>query len=123
MKKSLSILLIASLMLSGCTNATTQASTSPLATAGQTTSGKLAGFTASDIASHTSTSDCWVSLDGNVYDLSAYLTVHPGGVSAIANQCGHDATSAFHSMGGRGRDHSPRATALLKNYYKGVLQS
>lgn len=90
-------------------------------TSASPSSSKIAGFTASDVAMHATTNDCWFSIDGGVYDVTSYINVHPGGSELIIKYCGKDATSAFHTMDGRGKDHPTQATAQLQNYYKGVL--
>lgn len=57
-------------------------------------------FSASDVLAHASASDCWVVVDGTVYDLSGYSNSHPGGAGNISALCGKDATSAFSSQHG-----------------------
>ncbi len=42
----------------------------------------------SELAKHSSESDCWVVYQGKVYDLTSWLTKHPGGVEAISPYCG-----------------------------------
>lgn len=134
MKKIITTLLISAFVLAGCRSATPPTptfgtdSTSPTMPATeqagteQPTTGKIAGFTASDIAAHHTSSDCWVSIDGKVYDVSPYLNQHPGGAEVIINECGKDASTVFHSMGDKGKDHPAQATDTLQNYYKGLLQ-
>jgi len=60
-------------------------------------------FSASDIAKHSSTSDCWTLIETTVYDLSAYSKEHPGGAGNIAALCGKDASSAFANQHGLAR--------------------
>lgn len=52
-------------------------------------------FSADQISSHTSISDCWTVIEKTVYDLSGYAQEHPGGANNISALCGKDATSAF----------------------------
>lgn len=52
-------------------------------------------FTTPEIAMHSSESDCWVIINGKVYDLTAYIPMHPGGQGEIINRCGGDATTPF----------------------------
>ena len=47
------------------------------------------------LAAHTTAADCWVGLRGDVYDLTSYISQHPGGPDYITNQCGLDATTTF----------------------------
>jgi cytochrome b involved in lipid metabolism len=53
------------------------------------------GITASEVAQHNTASDCWSVVDGNVYDLTTYLSKHKGGPGVLTAICGKDGTSAF----------------------------
>lgn len=52
-------------------------------------------FTMADVAIHKSQSDCWTVVDGAVYDVTSWISKHPGGAGAIVSMCGVDASSAF----------------------------
>lgn len=52
------------------------------------------GFTADDVALHDNASDCWMIIDGQIYDVTDFIRRHPGG-SEILRGCGRDATSLF----------------------------
>lgn len=52
-------------------------------------------LTAEEVALRNTIEECWVIIDGNVYDLTSFASAHPGGQSRIENICGTDATSAF----------------------------
>ena len=41
--------------------------------------------TLAEIAAHNSPSDCWVVIHGQVYDVTEFLTRHPGGAQ---RECG-----------------------------------
>ena len=49
----------------------------------------------SEIKKHTTPDDCWVVLNGKVYDLSTFHSEHPGGSRLITNNAGKDATALF----------------------------
>ena len=49
----------------------------------------------SEIKKHTAPDDCWVVLNGKVYDLSTFHSEHPGGSRLITNNAGKDATALF----------------------------
>lgn len=72
-----------------------------------------AGITMADVATHDSSSDCWLVIDGGVYDVTSYISSHPGG-SAILRGCGIDATSIFSG-------HPASADAIKANYKIGDL--
>ncbi|MFH4974359.1 hypothetical protein AB6A40_001068 [Gnathostoma spinigerum] len=48
-----------------------------------------------ELAKHSSVSDCWILLGNKVFDVTAYLSYHPGGVDELMRAAGCDATSLF----------------------------
>ncbi|CAJ1378084.1 unnamed protein product [Effrenium voratum] len=84
----------------------------PAATANGTGGGG-GGITMSDVAKHNSKSDCWVVVDGQVLDVTSFLSEHPGGELAILTFAGKDATEEFNMrlerlLGGGGRPSAGR---------------
>lgn len=73
------------------------------------------------VGAHASTSDCWMIMSGNVYNFTSYLFQHPGGAYVMTPYCGKDGTSAFATMGSRGRPHSAFARSLFSSYPLGKL--
>jgi cytochrome b involved in lipid metabolism len=51
--------------------------------------------TSEELRSHRSPSDAWVSIRGQVYDVTSYLQFHPGGAKILLASCGRDATAVF----------------------------
>lgn len=88
----------------------------PAPTPEPTPPAQTTGITAAEVAQHSSISDCWMIMEGKVYDFSAYAPLHPGGTGTIRPYCGDDGTSAFNGEG-----HSSFARSLFANYYVGVL--
>lgn len=80
---------------------------------------KKSGFTLADVAEHSSRTDCWLAIDGTVYDVTDYIGKHPGGAQ-ILQGCGKDATTLFQTQGGEG-SHSSSARSMLSNYQIGPL--
>ncbi|NTU72682.1 cytochrome b5 domain-containing protein [Candidatus Roizmanbacteria bacterium] len=80
-------------------------------------------ITLTEIASHNSATDCWFAVDGNVYDVSAFIgsQKHPGG-KAILLGCGKDATELYNTKPGTGKPHSERAHAYLQTFKIGTLK-
>ncbi len=72
-----------------------------------------------EVAKHSVSGNCWMILNGNVYDLSVYVS-HPGG-SGYLIYCGKEATNGYDTKGGRGNGHSSYADSLLANYLIGQL--
>lgn len=79
-------------------------------------------ITLQEVEAHSSEGDCWMIIDGKVYDVSEFVSAHPGGM-AILDGCGKDATELFETRPmGSGTPHSDRARELLKKYYIGELK-
>lgn len=73
-----------------------------------------------EVPKHTNMSSCWMIIDGKVYDLTKFISQHPGG-NRILQGCGKDATSLFN--GTSGHFHSQIARSLLKKYLIGDLSN
>lgn len=52
-------------------------------------------YSMSDIQAHNSQSDCWSTIGGDVYDLTSWVSRHPGGPGPIMGLCGTDGTAKF----------------------------
>jgi cytochrome b involved in lipid metabolism len=67
-------------------------------------------FTAAQVAAHASVASCYSSINGAVYDLTSWISQHPGGSAAIKGLCGKDGSAAFNGQhGGQGRPESELA--------------
>lgn len=72
-----------------------------------------AGYTMADVQAHASASSCWTVISGNVYDLTAWISRHPGGRGAITGLCGRDGTSDFEKEHGRDASAKSRLAGFL----------
>ncbi|RYP33022.1 hypothetical protein DL767_004933 [Monosporascus sp. MG133] len=54
-------------------------------------------WTLSEVGKHASEDDCWMVLHGKVYDITNFVTKHPGGKGILLKNAGQDATAAFNS--------------------------
>ncbi|KAI9924543.1 hypothetical protein ASPWEDRAFT_109673 [Aspergillus wentii DTO 134E9] len=52
-------------------------------------------FDAAEVASHKTRESCWVLLYGKVYDVTDFLSEHPGGAKIILKLAGKDATEEY----------------------------
>lgn len=68
-----------------------------------------------EIARHDKEGDCWMAIDGQVYDLSRYLPEHPSEPEVLLAWCGREASHAYQTKD-KGRAHSARADRLLAEY-------
>ena len=72
------------------------------------------GYTLAQVAENDSAESCWSAINGTVYDLTDWISQHPGGSSRILSLCGTDGTSSFNSMhGGQSNPESRLASFAL----------
>ncbi|XP_019864664.1 cytochrome b5 reductase 4 isoform X2 [Aethina tumida] len=51
--------------------------------------------TSKELATHDKETDCWIAIRGRVFNVTAYLPFHPGGVEELMKGAGKDATTLF----------------------------
>merc|ERR1719282_30838 len=56
------------------------------------------GYSLDEVAKHTTKTDCWVVVSGQVLDVTSFLSQHPGGELAILTFAGKDATEEFNMI-------------------------
>ena len=56
------------------------------------------GYTMAQVRANNSARSCWTAIDGVVYDLTRWISSHPGGAGAILFLCGTDGTNAFNAQ-------------------------
>ena len=82
-----------------------------------TGSTKPTSFTMAEVVKHNSSSDCWTTIDGGVYNVTSWISKHPGGSEAIISLCGIDGSAAFNDQHGGQR----RPANELASFKIGVL--
>lgn len=80
-------------------------------------------LTLDEVAKHNQPQDCWIIINNQVYGVSEYLALHPGGAGEITPYCGQDATQAYNTKGGRGNTHSQTANQELGFFSLGTVNS
>lgn len=83
------------------------------------TSAFAAELTMAEVARHDSEDDCWMVIEDQVYDVTAWIPAHPGG-DRILRGCGKDATWFFQNRE-TGDGHSDAAYAALEPFAIGAL--
>lgn len=68
-----------------------------------------------ELRAHASPDDLWISISGDVYDVTPWLPHHPGGDLPLVTLAGQDATDAFAAY------HPPSARPLLRRFLVGRL--
>jgi cytochrome b involved in lipid metabolism len=53
------------------------------------------GITLEEVARHCTEADAWTVLGGRVYNMTAYLRFHPGGVPLLMRIAGRDGSALF----------------------------
>lgn len=60
----------------------------------------LPSYSWEEIKAHNSPKDAWIVVDGNVYDISGFTKIHPGG---NVFDLGHDNSDIYHSRHGNNK--------------------
>ena len=89
----------------------------PTATPTSTPTPTVAGFTMTQVRANNSARSCWTVIDGVVYDLTKWISNHPGGSGAILFLCGTDGTNAFSAQ----HQNQARPAIRLDTYRLGPL--
>lgn len=117
------LLLVVLIIATGCSDKVINSQDiNPEKTPPQNTKKESKLFSMEDVAKHNTRDDCWLLIHDKVYDLTAFIDSHPGGV-AILEGCGRDATELFETrpMGSK-TPHSDKARTRLDEYYIGDLR-
>ncbi|XP_030956865.1 cytochrome b5 [Quercus lobata] len=75
-------------------------------------------YSMQEASEHNTKDDCWVVIDGKVYDVTTYLDEHPGGDDVVLAATGKDATEEFEDAG-----HSKSAKELMETFCIGELDT
>ncbi len=79
-------------------------------------------FTLEEVARHAQAEDCWMAINGKVYDISAYIPEHPSRPAILLPWCGKEASEAYRTKM-KGKPHSATANQLLQTYEIGELNA
>eukprot|EP00435_Cladocopium_sp_Y103_P009540 s3661_g2.t1 len=58
----------------------------------------MASITQEEVAKHNKADDAWIIVDGDVYDVTKFAGVHPGGTQILLEYAGKDATEDFYAL-------------------------
>lgn len=75
-------------------------------------------YTLADVKLHNTKASCWTTVMGSVYDVTPWISQHPGGSSVITGMCGVDASSAYNGQHGG----ASRPASELASFKIGVLK-
>ena len=83
---------------------------------------EAARYNMSEVATHNSETDCWLVIEGKVYNVTSFIPNHPGGKAILAG-CGKDATVLFNERPTNDKGpHPEQARELLATFYIGELE-
>ena len=74
---------------------TVSQSATPTKSASPTASSGLTKLTIEEVSKNASATSCWSIIYGNVFNLTKWITKHPGGAEKIRAICGKDGTNSF----------------------------
>jgi hypothetical protein len=77
----------------------------------------VVGYTMAQVRANNTARRCWTAIDGFVYDLTRWISSHPGGSGAILFLCGTDGTNAFKAQ----HENQSRPAIRLDGYKLGPL--
>lgn len=75
-------------------------------------------YTLADVKLHNTKTSCWTAVMGSVYDVTPWISQHPGGSSTIIGMCGIDASAAYNGQHGG----ASRPASELASFKIGVLK-
>jgi len=73
-------------------------------------------ITREEVEEHCTYDSLWIIIHNEVYDLTEFVSVHPGGEDLLLEMAGIDATESFENVG-----HSMNARMLLNTFLIGQL--
>jgi cytochrome b involved in lipid metabolism len=75
------------------------------------------GYTMAQVRANNTAKSCWTAIDGYVYNLTNWISAHPGGSGAILFLCGTDGTNAFKAQ----HENQSKPVVRLDTYRLGPL--
>lgn len=75
-------------------------------------------YTMAQVKKHNKATDCWTVINRDVYNLTGWVSRHPGGSSAITALCGKNGTAMFNGRHG----YDSTAKAQLATFKIGRLR-
>lgn len=55
-------------------------------------------YTREEVQNHNKEGDCWLIIDNNIYDVTEFANIHPGGKQLLYSVGGQDATDYFYEL-------------------------
>ncbi len=81
---------------------------------------ELKVYTLGEVAQHRTAADCWMIIEGRVYDVTSYVPKHPKKYP-LQDVCGQDVSEGWKTKGEKQKPHSRKAHAFLEKMLIGRL--
>ncbi|KAK8565204.1 hypothetical protein V6N12_058776 [Hibiscus sabdariffa] len=75
-------------------------------------------YTLAEVSQHNHAKDCWLVIEGKVYNVTEFLEDHPGGDEVLLKATGKNASDDFKDVG-----HSSSARAMMDEFYVGDIDT
>ena len=75
------------------------------------------GYTMAQVKVHAALGNCWAAVNNSVYNLTPWISAHPGGSQAILGLCGTNGSAAFNAQHGS----QAKANSALASFRIGAL--
>ncbi|MBN1762176.1 MAG: hypothetical protein JW878_03715 [Methanomicrobia archaeon] len=125
-KAAVCLLVVAALILgmifAGCIEEDETPSPVPSEQYDTPTPGSQNTFSLEEVAQHNSAQDCWIVVQGKVYNVTTIPCHGGGGGPLLLESCGTDATELWETKPVTEEPHSQSAQDILDNYYIGDLE-
>ena len=79
---------------------------------------RINNYSLSEVQTHNSKDSCWTTVEGKIYNITPFVSNHPGGERNIMKVCGIDGSEIFGDKHGNNN----QAKETLKEYYIGELE-
>lgn len=57
-------------------------------------------YTMAEVGQHNNEASCWTVINDGIYDVTLFISLHPGGERAILGLCGKDGSERFNNKHG-----------------------
>ena len=92
-----------------------------LALGGDIDKSKLKVYTVEEFIKHNNKESCFVLIDKYIYDVTKFLTDHPGSYKILFKCCGKDCTKGYADKG-IGESHSKKSHGMRDKMIVGILK-
>lgn len=79
-------------------------------------------ITSEELAKHVTEDDCWIVIDDEVWNVTEFMRVHPGGLQPLDCADGKDATALFRAVHPTYVYNILSSSAFREKYYIGKIE-